>query len=121
MTNYNNHGINHHHNNHHNNGITNIGPSVNDRVGSGQSDMLMMNSNIISKSSKKCKAYVKIIEQPASKGLRFRYECEGRFAGSIPGKNSTNDNKTYPTIEIVGYKGRAVVVVSCVTRDQPYR
>ena len=23
-------------------------------------------------------AYVKILEQPASKGLRFRYECEGR-------------------------------------------
>ena len=25
-------------------------------------------------------AYVKIVEQPASKGLRFRYECEGRWA-----------------------------------------
>ena len=24
-------------------------------------------------------AYVKILEQPASKGLRFRYECEGRW------------------------------------------
>ena len=24
-------------------------------------------------------AYVKILEQPASKGLRFRYECEGRY------------------------------------------
>ena len=23
-------------------------------------------------------AYVRILEQPASKGLRFRYECEGR-------------------------------------------
>ncbi|XP_055917882.1 embryonic polarity protein dorsal-like isoform X2 [Eupeodes corollae] len=66
-------------------------------------------------------AYVKITEQPAWKALRFRYECEGRSAGSIPGVNSTPENKTFPTIEIVGYKGRAVVVVSCVTKDQPYR
>ncbi|VVC36026.1 Hypothetical protein CINCED_3A013431 [Cinara cedri] len=65
--------------------------------------------------------YIKIIEQPASKALRFRYECEGRSAGSIPGVNSTPENKTYPTIQIVGYKGRAVVVVSCVTKDSPFR
>ena len=26
-----------------------------------------------------------MVEQPAGKGLRFRYECEGRSAGSIPG------------------------------------
>uniref|UniRef100_A0A0A9Z3Z2 Embryonic polarity protein dorsal n=2 Tax=Lygus hesperus TaxID=30085 RepID=A0A0A9Z3Z2_LYGHE len=66
-------------------------------------------------------AYVKILEQPASKALRFRYECEGRSAGSIPGVNSTPENKTFPTIQIVGYKGKAVVVVSCVTKDPPYR
>lgn len=67
------------------------------------------------------KPYVKITEQPAGKALRFRYECEGRSAGSIPGVNSTPECKTYPTIEIVGYKGRAVVVVSCVTKDYPYK
>lgn len=44
--------------------------------------------------------YIKIIEQPASKALRFRYECEGRSAGSIPGVNSTPENKTYPTIQV---------------------
>ncbi|XP_029345087.1 embryonic polarity protein dorsal isoform X2 [Acyrthosiphon pisum] len=65
--------------------------------------------------------YIKIVEQPASKALRFRYKCEGRLAGSIPGVNSSTENKTYPTIQIVGYKGRAVVVVSCVTKDRPYR
>ncbi|KZC09125.1 Embryonic polarity protein dorsal [Dufourea novaeangliae] len=65
--------------------------------------------------------YVEIIEQPASKALRFRYECEGRSAGSIPGVNSTPENKTFPSIRIMGYKGRAVVVVSCVTKDQPHR
>lgn len=64
------------------------------------------------------KAEVIITEQPASKALRFRYECEGRSAGSIPGANSTPENKTFPTIQIVGYKGRAVVVVSCVTKDE---
>lgn len=76
--------------------------------------------NAVNKNMRK-KPYVKITEQPAGKALRFRYECEGRSAGSIPGVNSTPENKTYPTIEIVGYKGRAVVVVSCVTKDQPYR
>ncbi|XP_011496611.1 PREDICTED: proto-oncogene c-Rel-like [Ceratosolen solmsi marchali] len=65
--------------------------------------------------------YVEIVEQPASKALRFRYECEGRSAGSIPGVNSTPENKTFPSIRIVGYKGRAIVVVSCVTKDPPYR
>lgn len=48
----------------------------------------------------KRKALVKIIEQPAPKALRFRYECEGRSAGSLPGANSTSDNKTYPTIQV---------------------
>lgn len=48
----------------------------------------------------KKQAFVKITEQPASKGLRFRYECEGRSAGSIPGVSSTNELKTYPTIEV---------------------
>ncbi|CRK94168.1 CLUMA_CG007684, isoform C [Clunio marinus] len=67
------------------------------------------------------KPYVAIIEQPAPKALRFRYECEGRSAGSIPGANSTPDNKTYPTIQVKNYVGRAVVVVSCVTKDAPYK
>ncbi|XP_033327213.1 dorsal isoform X3 [Megalopta genalis] len=65
--------------------------------------------------------YVEITEQPASKALRFRYECEGRSAGSIPGVNSTPENKIFPSIRIVGYKGRALVVVSCVTKDPPHR
>lgn len=73
------------------------------------------------KSTRPPKAYVKIIEQPASKALRFRYECEGRSAGSIPGVNSTPENKTYPSIQVCNYRGRAVVVVSCVTKDSPYR
>ena len=45
-------------------------------------------------------AYVKIVEQPASKGLRFRYECEGRSAGSIPGASTSAEHKTFPTIQV---------------------
>lgn len=63
---------------------------------------------------------VLIVEQPASKTLRFRYQCEGRSAGSIPGINSTADNKTFPSIRVDGYDGPAVVVVSCVTKNKPY-
>ncbi|CAL4103769.1 unnamed protein product [Meganyctiphanes norvegica] len=69
----------------------------------------------------KRKAYVKVIEQPQPKALRFRYICEGRSAGSIPGIRSNAENKTYPAIQVCGYKGPAVVVVSCVTVDPPYR
>ena len=56
----------------------------------------MQNKDDTSKKS----MYVDIVEQPASKGLRFRYECEGRSAGCIPGVNTTNENKTYPTIKV---------------------
>ena len=48
--------------------------------------------------------YVEILEQPASKALRFRYECEGRSAGSIPGVNSTPEIKTCPSIRVSYYK-----------------
>nr|CAD7261385.1 unnamed protein product [Timema shepardi] len=50
--------------------------------------------------ARKRSAHVKILEQPASKALRFRYECEGRSAGSIPGVNSTPENKTFPSIQV---------------------
>lgn len=44
--------------------------------------------------------YVRILEEPASKALRFRYECEGRSAGSLPGANSTQDKKSFPKIQV---------------------
>jgi len=44
--------------------------------------------------------FVRIVEQPASKALRFRYECEGRSAGSLPGSNSTHERKTFPKIQV---------------------
>ncbi|XP_035207052.1 embryonic polarity protein dorsal-like isoform X1 [Stegodyphus dumicola] len=63
--------------------------------------------------------YVEIIEQPVSIGARFRYKCEGRSAGCIRGVNSTDKQKTYPTIKVHGFQGAAGVVVSCVTKDGP--
>lgn len=50
-----------------------------------------------------------------------RYECEGRSAGALHGGKSSGDNKTYPTIQIVGYTGPAVCVVSLVEHEKPYR
>lgn len=89
--------------------------------GSAPSPVQMNGNSSVSSSSLRRSASVAIIEQPASKALRFRYECEGRSAGSIPGVNSTPENKTFPSIQVYGYKGRAVVVVSCVTKDPPYK
>lgn len=48
----------------------------------------------------KRRAFVRITEQPASKALRFRYECEGRSAGSIPGAKSSVDVKSFPSIQV---------------------
>ncbi|KAI4905192.1 hypothetical protein NFI96_013911 [Prochilodus magdalenae] len=65
-----------------------------------------------------------VSEQPKERGMRFRYECEGRSAGSILGASSTDVNKTLPTIEIQGpVEGikNVTVTVSLVTKDIPYR
>jgi len=63
------------------------------------------------------KPQLRILEQPKSNALRFRYQCEGRGAGALQGQHSTSERKSFPKIQIVGYKGPAVVVVSCVTHD----
>jgi len=63
------------------------------------------------------KPFVRILEQPASHKLRYRYKCEGRGAGALQGERSTSDKKSFPKIQIVNYTGPAVVVVSCVTHD----
>lgn len=63
--------------------------------------------------------FVKILEQPA-RVYRFRYVSEGR-GGSIPGLNSTDEIKTFPTIQVMNYVGPATVVVSCVTKNAPHK
>ncbi|XP_012876613.1 PREDICTED: transcription factor p65 isoform X1 [Dipodomys ordii] len=65
--------------------------------------------------------YVEIMEQPKQRGMRFRYKCEGRSAGSIPGERSTDTTKTHPTIKINGYTGPGTVRISLVTKDPPHR
>nr|XP_055052164.1 transcription factor RelB isoform X2 [Misgurnus anguillicaudatus] len=65
-----------------------------------------------------------VVEQPKERGMRFRYECEGRSAGSILGASSTEVNKSLPAIEIQGPTDnikKVTVTVSLVTKDIPYR
>ncbi|XP_018968539.1 transcription factor RelB homolog [Cyprinus carpio] len=65
-----------------------------------------------------------VVEQPKERGMRFRYECEGRSAGSILGTSSTDSSKTLPAIEIQGPIDnikKVMVTVSLVTKDIPHR
>lgn len=64
--------------------------------------------------------HVLITVQPTPHPIRFRYECEGRNGGTIPGESCQNKAKTFPTIKIVNYTGSVVIVASCVTKSKPY-
>lgn len=55
-----------------------------------------------------------VVEQPKERGMRFRYECEGRSAGSILGASSTDVNKTLPAIEVGVGKYHRVCLGVCV-------
>lgn len=60
---------------------------------------------------------VEIIEQPAERLFRFRYESEGRNGGSILGVSSTRDISTFPKIRVNNYIGPIAVYISCVTNE----
>ncbi|KAM7399312.1 hypothetical protein PAMP_018593 [Pampus punctatissimus] len=65
-----------------------------------------------------------VAEEPKERGMRFRYECEGRSAGSILGASSSETNKTQPAIEIQGpidHIKKVTITVSLVTKDFPHR
>ncbi|XP_077467745.1 dorsal-related immunity factor Dif [Stigmatopora argus] len=65
-----------------------------------------------------------VVEQPKERGMRFRYECEGRSAGSILGESGSESNKTQPAVEIQGcieLLKKVTVTVSLVTKDPPHR
>ncbi|XP_069030913.1 proto-oncogene c-Rel-like [Embiotoca jacksoni] len=64
---------------------------------------------------------IQIFEQPKQRGMRFRYKCEGRSAGSIPGEKSSDNNRSYPTLQILNYCGKGKVRVYLVTKNEPYR
>ncbi|KAJ8405402.1 hypothetical protein AAFF_G00318750 [Aldrovandia affinis] len=65
--------------------------------------------------------YLEIIEQPKPRGMRFRYKCEGRSAGSIPGEKSNDTTKTHPAIKVHNYSGPLRVRISLVTKTPPYK
>ncbi|KAJ1142658.1 hypothetical protein NDU88_008971 [Pleurodeles waltl] len=65
--------------------------------------------------------YVVIIEQPKSRGFRFRYGCEGPSHGGLPGASSEKGRKTYPTVKIFNYIGPARIEVDLVTHTDPPR
>uniref|UniRef100_A0A8D2Q2S9 REL proto-oncogene, NF-kB subunit n=1 Tax=Zosterops lateralis melanops TaxID=1220523 RepID=A0A8D2Q2S9_ZOSLA len=65
--------------------------------------------------------YIEIFEQPRQRGMRFRYKCEGRSAGSIPGEHSTENNKTFPSIQILNYYGKVKIRTTLVTKNEPYK
>ncbi|XP_067278343.1 proto-oncogene c-Rel [Pseudorasbora parva] len=62
-----------------------------------------------------------IFEQPKQRGMRFRYKCEGRSAGSIPGERSSDNNRTYPSIQILNVNRKGKVRVTLVTKSDPYK
>ncbi|KAG9478135.1 transcription factor RelB isoform X2 [Eleutherodactylus coqui] len=64
-----------------------------------------------------------ITEQPKQRGMRFRYQCEGRSAGSILGESSTDHTKTLPAIQLLNCNEIHDVNVSIclVWKDPPYR
>lgn len=65
--------------------------------------------------------YIEIIEQPKQRGMRFRYKCEGRSAGSIPGEKSNDTTKTHPAIKVHNYSGPLRVRISLVTKNSPHK
>nr|XP_060610603.1 proto-oncogene c-Rel [Anolis sagrei ordinatus] len=65
--------------------------------------------------------YIEICEQPRQRGMRFRYKCEGRSAGSIPGEHTTDINRTFPSIQILNYVGKIKIRITLVTKTEPYR
>ncbi|KAM8899980.1 transcription factor p65 [Spinachia spinachia] len=65
--------------------------------------------------------YIEIIEQPKQRGMRFRYKCEGRSAGSIPGEKSNESTKTHPAIKLHNYSGPLRVRISLVTKNAPHK
>ncbi|XP_056423652.1 proto-oncogene c-Rel isoform X2 [Hyla sarda] len=67
--------------------------------------------------------YIEIFEQPRQRGMRFRYKCEGRSAGSILGERCSENNRTYPSIQLqnMSYNSKGKVRVTLVTKNEPFR
>jgi hypothetical protein len=46
------------------------------------------------------KPFIEVVEQPQSRGFRFRYECEGPSHGGLQGEKSEKYRKTFPAIRV---------------------
>jgi len=46
--------------------------------------------------------YLEIVEQPQSRGFRFRYECEGKSHGGLQGESSRREKRSYPSVRVYG-------------------
>jgi len=44
--------------------------------------------------------FLKIVEQPQSRGFRFRYECEGKSHGGLQGETSRREKRSYPSVQV---------------------
>jgi len=44
--------------------------------------------------------YLEIVEQPQSRGFRFRYECEGKSHGGLQGEMSRREKRSYPSVRV---------------------
>ncbi|EDO32923.1 predicted protein [Nematostella vectensis] len=64
--------------------------------------------------------YLEILEQPKPRGFRFRYPSEGPSHGGLPGQFSTSKSKSYPSVQVNNYQGPCRIVVTLVTKDEPY-
>ncbi|KAK3091585.1 hypothetical protein FSP39_020963 [Pinctada imbricata] len=61
--------------------------------------------------------YIAIVEQPQSRGFRFRYECEGPSHGGLQGERSEKYRRSFPSIKIQNYNGPAKIFVKLVTTE----
>lgn len=63
---------------------------------------------------------VELLKEPVNTGYHFQYEDQPR--DRLWGKaSSAGKNNAWPGIKICGYQGRAIIQVSCVTKNEPYR
>jgi len=62
-------------------------------------------------------SYLEIVEQPQSRGFRFRYACEGSSHGGVRGEHNSRSQRTFPSVQVMNYRGPAKVAVTLVTDE----
>lgn len=62
---------------------------------------------------------VNLLNQPQDLEYHFQYEYQPKVW--LWGKSSSAEDNACPIIRIFGYKGRAILQISCVTKNKSYR